>query len=41
MRKRRQVKRVGAALNRSWLGSRFVCRIIFSRALIITLSLQQ
>lgn len=32
---------VGAALNSPWLGNRFLCRIIFSRSLIITPNLQQ
>lgn len=41
MPKRRWAKRAGAALNGPWFGNRFVCRIIFSRALIITLNLQQ
>lgn len=41
MPKRRRSKRVGETLNSPWLGCHFVCRIIFSRALITTLKLQQ
>lgn len=41
MPEKRRVRRVGAAFNGPGLGSRFVCQIIFWRALIMTLNPQR